>query len=159
MSYKDPNKEREYKRKYNREWRKRNPKRAYEIVKKSRKKHHNKELAGRKRWYQKHKKEQLEKAKERKIKQRKIVIEHYGSKCSCCGENQYEFLTIEHKNGGGCKHRKKIGAASMARFIIKNNFPPEYDILCYNCNCAKAFSGICPHKKDIKFKRSLNNKK
>src|SRR5439155_21290455 len=38
-----------------------------------------------------------EKSKERS-KLRREVIESYGNKCQCCGETQYEFLTINHVN-------------------------------------------------------------
>ena len=36
--------------------------------------------------------------------------------------------------------KKEIGASSIARWIIKNNFPKEFEVLCYNCNCAKALN-------------------
>src|SRR5262245_21382938 len=31
---------------------------------------------------------------------RKEVFEHYGEECACCGETQFEMLTIDHI--GGC---------------------------------------------------------
>ena len=46
--------------------------------------------------------------KEGKINARKIVIDHYSNGkncCACCNEKIYEFLTIDHLNGGGTKHR------------------------------------------------------
>lgn len=30
-------------------------------------------------------------------------------KCACCGDGHIEFLTIDHINGDGNKHRKEIG--------------------------------------------------
>jgi hypothetical protein len=31
--------------------------------------------------------------------------------------------------------------------IIKNNFPPEFQILCFNCNLGRSRSGgVCPHE-------------
>lgn len=86
------------------------------------------------------------KAKLRRIKNRRDVINHYGGKCSCCGENEFAFLTVEHVNGGGTKHRKIVGAAGMIGYIKRNNYPSEFDILCYNCNCSKSITKICPHK-------------
>jgi len=77
------------------------------------------------------------------------VIEYYGNKCLCCGESQYEFLTIDHINGGGTKHREEVGSAYIWKWIIDNNFPADYQVLCYNCNCGKEGSlnkGVCPHK-------------
>src|SRR5262245_17032688 len=41
-------------------------------------------------------------------KLRQEVLDHYGGCCACCGETQLEFLSLDHKNGGGCKHRNEI---------------------------------------------------
>ncbi len=75
------------------------------------------------------------------------VILSYGSECACCGEARYEFLTIDHVNGGGTQQRRELGNSSMAiaRWLKKNNYPEGYQILCFNCNCAKGASGYCPH--------------
>lgn len=35
------------------------------------------------------------------------VIEKYGGKCLCCGEEQILFLTIDHKNNDGHEDRQK----------------------------------------------------
>lgn len=79
------------------------------------------------------------------------IIEAYGGKCICCNEDAIEFLTIDHINNDGAEDRKKNGNKSggnLYRWLIKNNFPKEnYQILCYNCNCAKGFFGYCPHNK------------
>lgn len=85
---------------------------------------------------------------EKRLKQRKLVLEHYSGgevKCRCCGENTYEFLAIDHINGGGTQHRKSLANAPVVRFLIKNNFPEGYQVLCHNCNHAKHFYGQCPH--------------
>jgi hypothetical protein len=79
-------------------------------------------------------------------KAREMVFSHYGKKCACCGETIYEFLTIDHINGDGNKHRREI-KTDIYRWLIKNNYPSGYQILCYNCNCSKGFYGICPHQK------------
>lgn len=75
---------------------------------------------------------------------------HYGGnppRCACCGESTLEFLTIDHIGGGGTAHRRQIGrgGTSIAIYLRKRGFPPGYQILCYNCNCAQAFAKICPH--------------
>lgn len=80
---------------------------------------------------------------------RDTVIHHYGAKCKCCGETTYEFLTIDHVNGGGSKHREAVGGTSKAllRSIIRNRFPETFQILCFNCNCGKQVNkGVCPHQ-------------
>jgi len=79
---------------------------------------------------------------------RELVINHYGGKCVCCGETTYEFLAINHKNGGGTQHRAEVGRGNgMIDFIIDNNFPDDFDIQCHNCNQAIGFYGSCPHQK------------
>ena len=66
-----------------------------------------------------------------------------GAKCSCCGVTDLVFLTIDHINGGGSKHRKRI-KTSIYQWLKDNNYPPGYRILCWNCNWAEAHGG-CPH--------------
>ena len=89
----------------------------------------------------------LEKAKIKNKEIRLLVLNHYGGKCECCGEDQYEFLAIDHKNGDGAKHRKETGLHSMVSYIIKNNFPDRFRILCHNCNQAIGHYKYCPHQK------------
>ncbi len=76
------------------------------------------------------------KARERRI----IVLKHYGGetpKCACPGCNQtvIQFLTIDHIHGNGKEHRKIHGSGTpMYRWIVKNQFPPIFQVLCWNCN-------------------------
>lgn len=78
---------------------------------------------------------------------RKTVLDHYGGKCTCCGETEPHFLCIDHINGGGSQHRKIIGGGkSTYKWLIANNYPEGFQVLCHNCNMAKGFYGICPHK-------------
>ncbi len=85
----------------------------------------------------------------RKLK--KAVIEAYGGKCACCGESHSEFLSIDHINGGGAKHRKSLGilggGTNFYKWLKKEGFPQgEYQLLCHNCNQALGAYGYCPHK-------------
>jgi replicative superfamily II helicase len=75
------------------------------------------------------------------------ILDHYGRKCACCGEQNGKFLSVDHMNGNGAKHRKTIGGGSrLYSWIIRNNYPDGFQLLCYNCNLGKAFNrGICPH--------------
>lgn len=83
------------------------------------------------------------KAREAKLK----VIDAYGGSCTCCGESHFNFLTIEHVNNDGHLDRKQhIVGIRLYTKIIKLGFPPEYTILCFNCNCAKGIHGFCPHQ-------------
>jgi len=70
----------------------------------------------------------------------------YGSKCACCSEARFEFLAIDHVNGGGRKERETKSTQQIARKIINLNFPKEYRVLCHNCNQAIGWYGKCPHE-------------
>jgi hypothetical protein len=70
----------------------------------------------------------------------------------CCSEATFEFLALDHIAGGGNAHRREIGTgpgdgASFARWVVKNNYPDSIQLLCHNCNSAKAFYGQCPHQR------------
>jgi hypothetical protein len=84
-----------------------------------------------------------------KIKVRLEVLNHYGAVCACCGELRYEFLTIDHVNNDGAKHRRetKMGAG-ICYWLKKNNYPDGFQVLCMNCNWAKSRYGGCPHKRE-----------
>ena len=71
--------------------------------------------------------------------------------CACCNEPHLRFLTVDHINGGGNKQRKTIGQGRLYQWLIKNNFPDGYQILCFNCNAGREYNGgICPHEEDRK---------
>lgn len=83
-------------------------------------------------------------------KNREIVLNHYGNgnpACVCCGESCYEFLAIDHINGGGASHKKELTlqGTTFYAWLIKNNFPEGYQILCHNCNSSLGYYGYCPH--------------
>lgn len=85
-------------------------------------------------------------------KKRMTVFNHYCKgdvKCQCCGERETDFLTVDHINQDGYLHRRK--GVHICRLLIHLNFPEGYQILCYNCNCARSFrgKGICPHKRNL----------
>jgi hypothetical protein len=92
--------------------------------------------------------EHKEHIKELYISRRKEVLGHYGGKCTCCGETTYEFLAIDHINNDGAKHRREVGGSrGLFLWLRRHNYPDGFQILCHNCNCAKAYYGECPHKK------------
>lgn len=75
------------------------------------------------------------------------VLEHYGGKCACCGETEPIFLCIDHINGDGAEHRRKESlATNIYRWLVKYNFPDGFQVLCWNCNAAKFYQGVCPHQ-------------
>jgi hypothetical protein len=84
--------------------------------------------------------------KERNQKIREQFLLMYGNKCNCCGEIFIEFLTIDHINGQKGTRIKKTGRLAY-QIAMKEYRPDLYRILCYNCNNAIRFGGVCPHKK------------
>ena len=76
---------------------------------------------------------------------RESVYAHYGSSCSCCGEALLDFLTIDHINGNGAKHRKTLDAPNIYTWLVRNNYPEGYRVLCFNCNCVATRVEVCPH--------------
>lgn len=87
----------------------------------------------------------------RKERLRKLVLEHYGGsppKCACCGETEIRFLTVDHINPTHKPDRKgKRKRGVNYGWIVKNDFPEGFQILCFNCNCGRYYNGgICPHK-------------
>lgn len=75
------------------------------------------------------------------------VIKAYGGECACCAEAELTFLTIDHVNGGGTKHRKEVSPTKLYRWLRDNPVSDEYQALCFNCNDGVHFNGgTCPHK-------------
>lgn len=86
------------------------------------------------------------------IKTRKQVIQGYGGVCACCGESQQIFLSLDHVNSDGNKDRGKrqSGSFKTYRRAIREGFPPDLQLLCYNCNLGRAYNGgQCPHVNGI----------
>ena len=82
--------------------------------------------------------------KRKRHRLRQAVFDAYGRRCACCGETEEKFLSIDHIDGGGGKHRKTIGN-HICQWLKVRGFPAGFQILCYNCNLAKGFYGRCPH--------------
>lgn len=92
--------------------------------------------------------------KNRSKRVRLTVFLHYGNgalRCSCegCTVTAEEFLTIDHINGDGRKHREEIGGAGQKLYywLIRNDYPEGFRVLCYNCNCSRGHCGYCPHER------------
>ena len=87
-----------------------------------------------------------------RAKRKLQVLVHYGGRipsCACCGEENLEFLAIDHIHGGGSRERKKVGTGfSFFQFLIDSNFPPGYRVLCHNCNMSYGLYGYCTHKEE-----------
>ena len=113
-----------------------------------RKKNPLKRKATRDRWRARHPDLVRKHAKDGRLRKRLRVLNHYGGlppKCNCCGEGQIEFLVLDHIHNDGAEHRRSI-QGDMFTWIINSGFPDGFQILCANCNTAKAIYGVCPHK-------------
>lgn len=78
-----------------------------------------------------------------------IALEKIGKVCACCGESRFEFLSIDHVNNDGYKHRKETSSRNLYYMLSRPDYKSEYALqtLCFNCNFAKRYNGgICPHQ-------------
>lgn len=79
------------------------------------------------------------------LKNKSLVFAAYGCICSCCGEREPAFLTLEHVSGGGRDHKRKVhGVCGVYRDVVRRGFPGDFTLLCMNCNWARR-DGPCPH--------------
>lgn len=76
------------------------------------------------------------------------ILEHYGGKCACCGETESKFLSLDHINNDAANDRKMYGRASW-QVAIQKGMPNTFQVLCHNCNLAKGFYKVCPHKEQL----------
>jgi hypothetical protein len=102
------------------------------------------------RWYAKVKDKERARQVARRREEKLAIIEGYGGKCVCCGEDNYEFLSVDHINKDGHARRKsgEHAGASFYRNLIKQGFPKDdLRLLCMNCNFSIGRYGYCPHEK------------
>ena len=112
--------------------------------------------------------ENLTRVKNARDVNRLKILKHYSKHlsnsnipcCRCCGENFHvDFLAIDHIAGirqmdleselKKLKYSSKLRNQNLHRWIIKNNFPKGFQILCTNCNFAKGMkknNNKCPHE-------------
>lgn len=85
---------------------------------------------------------------------REEALHTYGDVCFCCGEWRYEFLAIDHTEGGGTKHRRELSLSGQKFYawLRRNHYPTGYRVACHCCNMALGLYGYCPHTKEKKCK-------
>ena len=101
------------------------------------------------------------KLKEYREKIRREVISYYSQgefRCAKCLELEYTFLCIDHlKNDGFLLQGKKYRAGmSLYRWLIKNDLPDGFQVLCHNCNFEKELQTIIS---DSPSSRSITTRK
>lgn len=57
--------------------------------------------------------------------------------CRSCGQGDIDVLNVDHIENNGMEHRKKVPTSSILRWIIQNDYPSGFQILCANCNLKK----------------------
>jgi hypothetical protein len=107
-------------------------------------------------------------ALKRMINNRLQVLQHYSKEysktdipcCRCCGLNSHiDFLDIDHIRGRKemdsepefieMGYSSKMSSHVLLVWIIKNNFPKGFQVLCKNCNMTKGMprnNNECPMK-------------
>ncbi len=98
--------------------------------------------AHRRAYYQTHKEQASSTAKNNRQRAKKLVFEHYSgspARCVRCGISDLDVLCIDHINGGGTKIREdtRHWGDKLYFYLIRNNFPEGFQILCANCNQKK----------------------
>lgn len=112
----------------------------------------------------------------------KAFAAYGGAVCACCGERIPDFLTIDHIDGDGADHRRKIAAeptpeghtplgrpkkgwdapangsgVQIYSWLQHHGYPPGFQVLCMNCNFAKSKFGSCPHTRPNPYDPSTQN--
>jgi hypothetical protein len=78
-------------------------------------------------------------------KQRKAIV-WYGGQCFCCREDDVAFLTLDHINGGGCRHLRARNGLRLGDWARRNGYPETLRVACWNCNRGRYLNdGECPH--------------
>jgi len=79
------------------------------------------------------------------------VLTAYGNRCACCGEDEPDFLVIDHVNNDGNVARKERlhppRGEQLYKWLEANDYPRTFQLLCMNCNFGKHRNGgVCPHQ-------------
>ena len=105
-------------------------------------------------WHKKNPEHSRRTQREIKERLRDSVLLLYGNCCACCGETYQKFLTMDHVNNDGNKHKQasglRYGGSALHYYLKIHNYPSGFQILCWNCNMGKAHNGgICPHITEV----------
>lgn len=84
-------------------------------------------------------KEEVGKAAKSIRKLKDEVVSGYGGKCSSCGFQDRDCLTLDHVAGGGREERESRSGRLAAWYAARDGgFPPAYQVLCATCNAIKS---------------------
>ena len=100
-------------------------------------------------------KERTREAKARTNRRLRVeAISAYGSSCRCCGEDEIEFLSLDHILPVGKNRQGGLGSRFFG-WLKKHGYPAGLQVLCFNCNLAKGRNKDCPHKRIYMSKLSV----
>jgi len=88
----------------------------------------------------------MNKEVEKKFELKINVLTHYGNgKCACviCGFDDLRALSIDHIEGGGNEHRRKVGR-QIYLWLREQDYPEGYQTLCMNCQFIKRYKNDIP---------------
>jgi hypothetical protein len=91
-------------------------------------------------WGRKHPEKKNQINKKCYNKRRLVILNHYSNNtCACafCGIKDIRVLSIDHVEGGGKEHLRKIGFKSIYDWLLQNHLPPGFQVLCMNCQFIK----------------------
>lgn len=85
-------------------------------------------------------------------------MQYGGIICACCKDTNFEFLAIDHIDGGGNRHRREVSTTGnrlvgigFYLWLKRNGWPPGFRVLCHNCNFSLGAFGYCPHSSPPEF--------
>ena len=128
--------EKEKQREYQRKWREANP--DYQKKWKEANPDYHKYYQSEHRKLEPNKKKRRELSSERQQRLKRYVIGHYSNgtnSCAFCSFDDMRALSIDHINGGGLKHIRSVH--NLYNWLIKNNYPLGFRVLCMNCQWIK----------------------
>lgn len=103
------------------------------------------------RYYHRNREKNIAWQKQYREKVKDLCFMAYGGYvCKCCAETEPTMLTLDHINNDGYKHRKEIGhrgGIGQYLWIIRNDYPPMFQVYCASCNQSKRMNGgVCIHQ-------------
>jgi len=80
--------------------------------------------------------------------QHDAIMAYGGYRCACCGIDEPLFLTLDHIDNGGTRHRRQVGKGDkFYAWLRDHGYPAGFQVLCSNCNNGRHRNrGVCPHK-------------
>jgi hypothetical protein len=79
---------------------------------------------------------------------KQAAFDAYGGKCVCCGVDNLVWLALDHIADDGASKRRSgehPAGGKIYRWLRDRGYPAIFQVLCHNCNFAKAHGG-CPHQ-------------